>query len=102
MKLRTLFEQVQAGRRTEALAVSAELTRLVQALFAAVQDAPSGNPFSNANRAVDHLLAYGRAWRQHPLPLLVSGSRLPEALIAKVESLLEAAHLLPDQGYLAD
>lgn len=100
-QLRTLVEQVQAGRRAEALAVSAELTRLVQTLFAAVQDAPSGNPFSNANRAVDHLLAYGRTWRQQPLPLLVSGSRLPEALIATVESLLEATHWLPDKGYLA-
>jgi 4-hydroxy-tetrahydrodipicolinate synthase len=72
----------------------------VQALFATVQDTPSGNPFSNANRAVDHLLAYGRTWRQQPLPLLLSGSLLPEALIATVESLLEATHLLPDQGYL--
>jgi len=100
-QLRTLVDHVRAGRQAEALVVSAELTQLVQALFAAVQEAPSGNPFSNANRAVDHLLAYGPAWRQQPLPLLVSGARLPEPLIAKVESLLEAAHLLPDKGYLA-
>lgn len=99
-QLRTLIEHVQAGHREEALAASTGLTALVHALFTAVQETTSGNPFSNANRAVDHLLAYGQAWRQYPLPLLVSGARLPEETVARVAGILEGAGLLPEVGYL--
>ncbi|MFO1433622.1 MAG: dihydrodipicolinate synthase family protein [Candidatus Competibacteraceae bacterium] len=100
-QLRTLIEHVQAGRREEALAVSASLTALVHTLFSAVQETTSGNPFSNTNRAIDHLLAYGQAWRQYPLPLLVSGARLPEEAVARVAGILGEAGLLPEAGYLA-
>jgi len=99
-QLRTLIAHVQAGHTTEAMACSTALTRLVQALFAAVKDAPAGNAFSNANRAVDHLLAYGRGWRNHALPLLIDGTFLPEPIVAKVAVILEKERMITESGYL--
>lgn len=100
-QLRALMEQVQAGQREEAKRGSDELTQLTRALFAAAQETLGGNAFSNANRAVDHILAYGRGWRQQPLPLLISGAQLPDALATRTAELLEKAGLPPETGYLA-
>jgi dihydrodipicolinate synthase/N-acetylneuraminate lyase len=100
-QLRALVEQVQVGRYAEAVAYSTALTELVQRLFDAVKGAPAGNPFSNANRAIDHIQAYGRAWRNYSMPLLVDGSRLPEDLVTSMAMILEEHGMIPDSGYLS-
>lgn len=88
------------GDYHSAAQVSQALSRVVQQVFALAQDLPTGNPFSNANRAVDHLLAYGKSWRDYPLPVLLDGSCLPVDFIARVETLIAAFPLVFDVGYL--
>jgi 4-hydroxy-tetrahydrodipicolinate synthase len=60
--LRSLVDMAAAGERELAGRVSDKLTRLVGRLFDVVKSCPSGNVYSNVNRAVDHLLAHGLYW----------------------------------------
>jgi hypothetical protein len=62
---------------------------------------PYGNVFSNANKALDHCMAYGDDATHIPPPLLYSGQRLPVAHVEKTIELLRANALLPAKGYLS-
>ncbi len=100
-QLRAIAEAVAAGATAEAQRESERLTRLVEAVFALA--APlGGNAFADANRAVDHLNAFGRSWRWAPSPIRADGSALPGALVAGAAGLLERAGLLREVGYLHD
>jgi hypothetical protein len=74
---------------------------IVEMLFEEAATLPFGNPFSNANRAVDHLWAYGRGWRQGPPPLTVSGNELPEHLLEATKNIIGHVPALPERGYLS-
>ncbi|MBV8589974.1 MAG: dihydrodipicolinate synthase family protein, partial [Acetobacteraceae bacterium] len=80
--LRRMVALHQAGHTRRATQLSMVMAGLVDALFEAAQPVPFGNPFSNANRAGDHLRAMGRNWRDAPPPLTASGNRLPLELLA--------------------
>ncbi len=97
-QLRSIADLVANGQWEAAAAESEALTALVEALFAAAEGLPSGNPFSNANRAVDHVFAQGARWRDAPARL-VSGEDLPEPFLARIESLLQGAGFDTSQGY---
>ena len=99
--LRRILDRLAAGETARARRVSATLSAVVEALFAEAAPLPFGNAFSNANRAVDHLWAHGRAWRDASPPLTVSGNRLPLALLEAAEDLLGHFPALPARGYLA-
>ena len=64
-------------------------------------DFATGNPFTNANKTLDHIMAHGPAAAAgiEP-PLLYSGVRLPATYIQQAANFLRAADLLPDAGYL--
>jgi len=98
--LRRMLDLLEAGRREEASAVSRVLTVVVNELFAAAAKLPFGNPFSNANRAVDHLWAHGAAWTTAPLPLTISGNELPRNLLETASDLVGQFPSLPERGYL--
>ncbi len=83
-----------------AQAVSDKLAAVVQALFKSAAALPFGNAFSSANRAGDHVLAWGRDWRAAPPPRTISGKALPEALIAQAADGIEALGTTPERGYL--
>jgi hypothetical protein len=57
-------------------------------------------PFSNTNRAVDHLWAYGSGWREAPRPVTISGRELPMDLIEFAFEHTNDILSLPEQGYL--
>ena len=99
-QLAEIVAHLQRGDRLAARAVSERLSGVVEQVFAVARLAPAGNPFSNANRAADHLRAYGRGWASQPLPLLQDGSHLPASLIAQIETVLRTHDLLPEHGYL--
>jgi len=80
--------------------LSATLTRVVKAVFALVADIPHGNAFANANKAMDHWMAYGANAADIAPPLLHAGARLPEIVIAKTGKVLADVGWLPKQGYL--
>jgi len=99
-QLRRMLDLLEAGRRDEALAVSRVLTVVVNEMFTAAGKLPFGNPFSNANRAVDHLWAYGAGWAKAPAPLTISGNEIPQALLEAASDIVGRFPRLPERGYL--
>ena len=97
-QLRAIAGMVAAGQQDDADAASKKLTTLVEGLFAAADGLPSGNPFSNANRAVDHIMAHGANWRTAPARL-ASGDQLPDSFLQRVETLLQNFGLNTQAGY---
>jgi hypothetical protein len=66
-----------------------------------VQDFPAGNPFTNTNKVLDHLFAYGDDAMNREPPLLYSGIRLPPRFIEVAIDLLRAQQLFPARPYLS-
>ena len=99
--LRRMIELNEDGQIRRAKELSAVMTGLVTALFDAAKEVPFGNPFSNANRAADHLRANGRRWREASPPLTASGNALPPDLLAAAGDIIGYLPAVPEQGYLA-
>jgi 4-hydroxy-tetrahydrodipicolinate synthase len=92
---------LHANAATErARQLSSIVTLMVEALFEAANNVTFGNPFSNANRAVDHLLAMGSSWRESPLPLTVKANPLPRELISAAEDIVGHLPGITPNGYL--
>lgn len=97
-QLRAIADKSAAGDWKEAATASDALTKLVASLFAAADGLPFGNPFSNSNRAVDHILAYGTDFRNVPA-MTASGETLPDAFLSAIEALLKEAGIETTTGY---
>jgi dihydrodipicolinate synthase/N-acetylneuraminate lyase len=98
--LRRMLDRLDAGDSEGAANLSDAMSRVVTELFAEASKVPFGNPFSNANRAVDHVWAHGSGWREAPRPLTISGSELPTDLIAFAFEHASGILSLPEQGYM--
>ncbi len=98
-ELRELVAAVAAGESARAAQLSATLTAAVEQVFALVADLPSGNAFTNANKAIDHFFAYGPEAQEEEPPLLHSGVRLPAEVILATKEVLARHGLLPSRGY---
>lgn len=85
----------------EAVKLSDKLSLVIEQVFGLVEGIPEGNAFTNANKAMDHYMAYGKEARSINPPILHAGVPLPEEVIFRVGDLLESAGLIPDKGYLA-
>ncbi len=97
--LRNLVDTAVAGDREAALRASKRLTTLVKRLFDAVAACPSGNAFSNMNRAVDHIIAHGPHWDRVEPPMLFDGSRITKDILAEVAAIFDKEEGIPEQGY---
>ena len=100
-ELAEILRLLDAGDVEKAHALSAELAEVVRAAFAIVASFPHGNAFANANKALDHCMAYGEDATLFEPPLLCGGARLPANFIERALELLCAHALLPARGYLA-
>ncbi|MEA3155987.1 MAG: 4-hydroxy-tetrahydrodipicolinate synthase [Betaproteobacteria bacterium] len=98
--LRRILDLHAKAATERARQLSSIVTLMVEALFEAAGNVPFGNPFSNANRAVDHLLATGSSWRDSPLPLTVNGNALPSELISAAEDIIGHLPGITSYGYL--
>jgi dihydrodipicolinate synthase/N-acetylneuraminate lyase len=98
--LRTIAGSLARDEVAAAQAASDRMSEVVSALFAAAAPLPFGNAFSNANRAADHVMAWGDGWITAPPPITISGRALPHSLIAEAASGLAALGCLPTHGYL--
>lgn len=96
-----VFDALGAGRRDEAEARSRRIEAVADAVFAAAAALPGGNAFTNANKAIDHVMAHGNAaaTTAEP-PRLRAGTRLPRELIATAAAALAGQGLTPARGYL--
>ncbi len=97
-----MLAALEAGDAPKAKTLSDRVSAVAQELFDAAGELPYGNPFSNANRAIDHVFAHGaeRAGAIPP-PCTISGNRLPSELIAQAAESLQRNGFPVEHGYLS-
>jgi hypothetical protein len=98
-QLASVLEHLQHGRVAEAERCSAVISAAVADAFAAVGEVRQGNAFTNANKALAHIMAYGRDALEAPPPRLYAGSYLPHSVLKVVMTSLMHHGLLPERGY---
>lgn len=96
-ELTEIIRLIDTGKREAAVALSEKVDRFVTDLFRLVTDVKQSNVFANANKALDHLNAYGRRWRENKLPLLPDGSTIPMHVIEEIEKRVK--DVFPDREY---
>jgi len=97
--LRQLMSDLAHGRRDAAKEISNRLSATVTEVFQLVAGLPQGNPFTNANKAMDHFMAWGSRAESTPPPRLHAGVRLPAGVIRETGAVLARQGLLPEAGY---
>ncbi len=96
-----LLQMLDQGNAHEAQALSSKIDGIVTQAFQMVSAFPSGNAFTNANKALDHCMAFGESVPSVEPPLLYSGVRLPVEFIRHSMDLLRENGLLPKSGYFS-
>jgi dihydrodipicolinate synthase/N-acetylneuraminate lyase len=71
----------------------------VNRCFQIVENYPAGNPFANANKVVDQVMAFGNAAVRKPPPYLHGGVQLPLEFVQQACDVLAQYELLPAAGY---
>ena len=99
-ELRSVIENLEEGSCQAAAETSGRLSTLIGKVFAIVQPLTSGNAFTNANKAIDHFLAYGPNAASRPGPLLHAGVRIPREILLATGKALDSQGFLPEKGYL--
>jgi dihydrodipicolinate synthase/N-acetylneuraminate lyase len=99
-QLRSVIDLLKSGQTAAAITLSDQLSGVVEQVFRIVKAIPHGNPFANANKAMDHFMAFGRDAMSATPPRLHAGVDLPREALAQVHDLLEKEGLLPATGYL--
>ncbi len=99
--LAEILTALREGCHETARSISVRISAVAEELFSAAAELPFGNPFSNANRAIDHVFAYGEqeALTREP-PATISGNRLPHALIERAAQALQREGFDTRTGYL--
>ena len=95
-QLAAVLDDLRHGRVEEAERRSAA----VSDAFAAVAEVPQGNAFTNANKALAQVMAYGSDALRAPPPRLYAGGHLPRRVLERVVDSLGRHGLLPERGYL--
>jgi 4-hydroxy-tetrahydrodipicolinate synthase len=95
-----LIHDLSARRFAAACQMSDRLTAAVNETFKAVQHLQMGNPFANANKAMDHCLAYGAKALSTPSPRLHGGVPLPPEIVRTTSEVLSRQRFFPTKGYL--
>ena len=98
--LAEMLAAARSGEHSAAAAVSKRISQVAGQMFSAAAELPFGNPFSNANRAIDHVFAYGSRALSEPPPLTCSGNRLPVQLLELARTELQKAEFEVNSGYL--
>lgn len=91
---------LSAGQAEAGQALAERIGRVVEGAFAAVGGLSAGNPFTNANKALDHHMAYGASAMDREPAMLYSGVRLPSGVVEAARGLLAANGLAPRSGYM--
>lgn len=101
-QLAAVLDDLRQGRAAEAERRSAAVSAAVADAFAAVAEIRAGNAFTNANKALAHVMAYGPEAAKAPPPRLHSGGHLPRPVLEIVAASLERRGLMPERGYLQE
>jgi dihydrodipicolinate synthase/N-acetylneuraminate lyase len=95
-----LVADLATRRPKPAQELSDRLTSCINEVFGMVSGLPAGNPFANANKAMDHFMAWGPRALDVAPPRLHAGSCLPGDVIRGTGEALSRHGLMPDKGYL--
>lgn len=98
--LSSLIESLEKNDQKKARDISERLTIVVSEVFALVQPLPYGNPFTNANKAIDHFFAFGPSANKTEEPMLHEKIRLPRDVIQATGAILTHHNLMPEKGYM--
>ncbi|HUH65055.1 MAG TPA: dihydrodipicolinate synthase family protein [Syntrophales bacterium] len=99
-QLSSLITCIEKKDVITAEALSETLTSVVGEVFALVQPLPYGNPFTNANKAIDHFFAFGSKAATTDGPMLHENVRIPRDIIQTTGGILAYYDLMPEKGYL--
>jgi dihydrodipicolinate synthase/N-acetylneuraminate lyase len=99
-ELSSMMNLLAAGDSEEAQRLSRRIEQLVAGCFSIVRDHPVANPFTNANKILDHIMAYGSEALEHAPPYLRAGHQLPRQFIEQAYQLALQHDLVPRHGYL--
>lgn len=100
-ELDEMLRLLDEGNSNAANAMSDKLVEVVSRAFDIVREFPVGNAFANANKMLDHCMAYGERALLIDPPMLYSGARLPKRFIEIALTLLRQHSLLPKCGYFS-
>jgi len=100
-ELRSVIENLEKGDFQAAGEISGRLSTVLGKIFTIVKPLTHGNAFTNANKAIDHFLAYGPNAASRPGPLLHAGVRLPQEILTATGKALDSQGFLPERGYWA-
>ena len=98
--LLAVVEGIRGGRLGEANRISAAISGSVGEVFSLVGELPCGNAFTNANKAIEHFMAFGPGAARREGPMLHGGIRIPDSIIAAAGESLKRHGLMPEKGYL--
>ena len=73
-----------ADRFSDADRASKAIEHVVAIAFELASGFAVGNAFTNANKAIDHLLVHGARYAEQPAPMLLSGVRLPMTMLSEL------------------
>lgn len=100
VELEKIFRHIQDDNLEAAEKISTQVTEAIIRAFRLASNLPSGNVFTNANKLIDHIMAYSSKWKENRLPRLHSGDSLPRKMIEQVEEILRELNLFPEKGYM--
>ncbi len=98
-ELDAMLRLLDEGNIAAAQAMSARLVDVVHRTFSIVSEFPVGNAFANANKLLDHCMAYGDGALLIDPPMLYTGAILPKSFIDSAWTLLRQHSFLPEVGY---
>jgi len=96
----SLIDSIEKKDQKKAGEISETLTSVVSEVFALVQPLPYGNPFTNANKAIDHFFAFGPAAGTTEGAMLHEKIRIPADVIQATGAILARYNLMPEKGYM--
>lgn len=100
-QLTAIQTMLDEGQADKAATLSGRIGSVIEGCFKLVEGFPAGNGFTNANKILDHLMAFGEEGLHRDPPLLYSGVRLPVKFIEHAADLLRQEELFPVRGYLS-
>ncbi len=99
-ELAAMLQLLDQGRADEARRESDRIAEVVHACFGIVTGHPAANPFTNANKILDHIMAFGRHCLREPAPCVRGGQRLPIQFVERALEVVAQCGLLPERGYI--
>jgi len=99
-ELTQMIEYNHSGSHDLANQVSERISAVIIEVFQVVSPLKAGNAFANANKAMDHLFAFGSKAIAVPPPRLHNGTTIPQEMIHRAAEVLARHDLLPRDGYL--